>query len=65
MTIRDRSAGRPKDLVEHLRRYPEDLKDIRRLQRRFDLSADEAARALEASVAPESGQQRLKRLLTH
>ena len=38
----DRSA-----LIRHLARFPEDLRDIRRLQRRFQLSALEVARALE------------------
>ncbi|MEW6268456.1 MAG: hypothetical protein AB1689_04060 [Thermodesulfobacteriota bacterium] len=47
MTASAERATNSLALVHHLVRFPEDLRDIRRLQRRFRLSADEAARALE------------------
>ncbi|MEW6272566.1 MAG: hypothetical protein AB1689_25080 [Thermodesulfobacteriota bacterium] len=59
------SRGPRGDLVEHLRRFPEDLRDIRRLQRRFGLSAAEAARALEVWTEQGRGPAELKRLLVH
>lgn len=43
-TLTRRSA----DFVSHLERFPEDLCDIRRLQRTFRLSAEEVASALDA-----------------
>lgn len=44
----ERDAANSTALILHLARFPEDLRDIRRLQRRFGLSADEVARALDA-----------------
>lgn len=41
------SPSRRAALVAHLGRHPEDLRDIRRLQRRFGLSAAEADSAIE------------------
>ena len=35
-------------LVAHLDRFPEDLRDIRRLQRRFALTTAEVSRAIES-----------------
>jgi hypothetical protein len=37
--------------LQHLTRYPEDLRDIRRLRRRYRLSTLEVARAL-ARITP-------------
>ena len=48
MTSEANGIRRSADLLSHLDRFPEDLLDIRRLQRKFELSADEVARALEA-----------------
>ena len=44
----DASSGPIGALVLHLDRYPEDLRDIGRLQRRFGLSSIEVAQALDA-----------------
>lgn len=65
MTTEQKATPRTRDFIQHLERFPEDLRDIRRLQRRFGLSSNEAARALETWVAEESGAQSLKRVLTH
>jgi hypothetical protein len=48
MTTSKDSSTRSLAFIEHLVRFPEDLRDIRRLQRQFRLTAAEAARALEA-----------------
>jgi hypothetical protein len=48
MTSESTVARRSAELVNHLARFPEDLRDIRRLQRRFELTAAEVATALEA-----------------
>ncbi|MFN8602432.1 MAG: hypothetical protein U0842_18385 [Candidatus Binatia bacterium] len=60
-TVVRRSAA----LVSHLERFPEDLRDIRRLQRQFALTTVEVAAALDAwrKVRPES--LRLEDLLQH
>jgi hypothetical protein len=47
MTASAERATNSVALIHHLARFPEDLRDIRRLQRRFRLSAAEVARALE------------------
>jgi hypothetical protein len=56
---------RSAELLRHLTRFPEDLRDIRRLQRRFGLSAAEVAVALDAWRAQESNVRRLKDSLSH
>lgn len=65
MTTEQKATPRTRDFIQHLVRFPEDLRDIRRLQRRFGLTSSEAARALEAWVAEDGGVQSLKRVLTH
>lgn len=45
---------RSEALAHHLARFPEDLRDIRRLQRRFDLDATQAARAIESWLSSEA-----------
>jgi hypothetical protein len=65
MTTEQNASPRAFDFIQHLLRFPEDLRDIRRLQRRFGLSANEVARALEAWRTQESGAQALKRALSH
>jgi hypothetical protein len=65
MTTEQNGALRSADLIQHLLQFPEDLRDIRRLQRRFGLSAAEVARALEAWRSHDGGAQRLKQVLTH
>jgi hypothetical protein len=65
MTTDQRGTVRSADLIQHLQQFPEDLRDIRRLQRRFGLSVAEVARALEAWRAQDGGVQRLKQVLTH
>ena len=47
MTTNESSPNRSA-LIQHLVRFPEDLRDIRRLQRRFRVTAMEAARAIDA-----------------
>jgi len=47
MTASAERATNSRALIHHLDRFPEDLRDIRRLQRRFRLSVAEVARALE------------------
>jgi hypothetical protein len=44
----EKSTVKSAAFIRHLTRFPEDLRDIRRLQRKFRLSAVESARALEA-----------------
>jgi len=58
-------ARRSADFVQHLNRFPEDLRDIRRLQRRFALSSAEVAAALESWSVLGGASPRLKELLTH
>jgi hypothetical protein len=65
MTTEQNASPRAVDLIQHLTRFPEDLRDIRRLQRRFGLSSAEAARALEVWRAQESGASALKQALSH
>ena len=65
MTTEHDTLPRTAGLIQHLLRFPEDLRDIRRLQRRFGLSTAEVARALEAWRAEESGPRRLKQVLSH
>lgn len=48
MNTEANATRRSAELLSHLERFPEDLLDIRRLQRRFALSAGEVARTLEA-----------------
>jgi hypothetical protein len=48
MTTNEGRSPNSTALIQHLVRFPEDLRDIRRLQRRFRLTAMEAARALDA-----------------
>jgi hypothetical protein len=59
------ATRRSADFVSHLKRYPEDLRDIRRLQRKFALSSAEVALALEAWRAADGASHRLKELLSH
>lgn len=47
MTEQQSRSTKSVALIEHLARFPEDLRDIRRLQRRYALSASEVAVALE------------------
>jgi hypothetical protein len=47
MTTEENKHAGDSALVQHLLRFPEDLRDIRRLQRRFRLSSREVARALD------------------
>lgn len=65
MTTEENRAPRSAELIQHLDRFPEDLRDIRRLQRRFGLSAPEVARALEAWRTEPNGVRRLKQSMTH
>jgi len=65
MTSQHAGGPRAADLIHHLTRFPEDLRDIRRLQRRYGLSAPEVARALETLGVAEGGAAALKRVLTH
>jgi hypothetical protein len=65
MTTEQNGTVRSADLIQHLLRFPEDLRDIRRLQRRFGLTAAEVARALETWRTYDGGAQHLKRMLTH
>ncbi|MBY0279175.1 hypothetical protein K2Z84_27900 [Candidatus Binatia bacterium] len=60
-TLMRRSA----DFVSHLDRFPEDLRDIRRLQRRFRLSAEEVAAALDTWRADPDPSRQLKEMLSH
>jgi hypothetical protein len=55
MTGESTLARRSAALVSHLERFPEDLRDIRRLQRRFSLTTVEVAAALDAwrGIRPE------------
>lgn len=48
MNTEANATHRSAELLSHLERFPEDLLDIRRLQRRFALSTGEVARTLEA-----------------
>lgn len=54
----DNSSTKSVALIEHLVRFPEDLRDMRRLQRRFELTAAEAAVALECWRRREEAAQR-------
>ena len=65
MTTDQSTLPRSADFVRHLMRFPEDLRDIRRLQRQFGLSAAEVAVALDAWRAEESNVRRLKESLSH
>jgi len=58
-------ARRSADFVQHLNRFPEDLRDIRRLQRRFALSSAEVAAALESWCGVGGASPRLKELPAH
>ena len=46
MTTTGAGAPGASALLQHLTRYPEDLRDVRRLRRRYRLSTLEMARAL-------------------
>ncbi len=48
------ASTRSEALAHHLARFPEDLRDIRRLQRRFDLDAAQVARAIESWLTSEA-----------
>jgi len=48
MTAEQNRSSKSMALIEHLARFPEDLRDIRRLQRRYALTAAEVALALES-----------------
>lgn len=63
MTSDSTVARRCAALVGHLDRFPEDLRDIRRLQRRFALTTVEVAAALEAWRDTDGGVGRLDELL--
>ena len=65
MTSESTVARRSAALVSHLDRFPEDLRDIRRLQRQFAMTTVEVAAALDAwrKMRPES--LRLDELLPH
>lgn len=53
------------DFVSHLERFPEDLRDIRRLQRRFRLSTEEVAAALDTWRAGRGASRQPEELLSH
>ena len=55
MTEDNSSSTKSVALIEHLDRFPEDLRDMRRLQKRFKLTAAEAALALECWRRREEG----------
>jgi hypothetical protein len=57
MNTEGNAMRRSAELLSHLERFPEDLRDIRRLQRRFALSAGEVARTLEAWHSGAGGRQ--------
>lgn len=65
MTTEVGDARKSAEFLSHLTRFPEDLRDIRRLQRKFGLSAAEVAIALDAWRAADGNAQRLKELLSH
>jgi len=48
MTVEQTRSAKCIALMEHLVRFPEDLRDIRRLQRVYAMTAAEVARALES-----------------
>ena len=48
MTAEENRSSKSLALIEHLARFPEDLRDIRRLQRRYALTTAEVALALES-----------------
>jgi hypothetical protein len=47
MTTAQPPSSKSDALIEHLVRFPEDLRDIRRLQRRYAMTSKEVALALE------------------
>jgi hypothetical protein len=47
MTTEPNRSTKSVAFIEHLARFPEDLRDIRRLQRRYALTVAEAALALD------------------
>jgi hypothetical protein len=49
-------------LVSHLERFPEDLRDIRRLQRQFAMTTAEVAAALDAWPDTRTGPRQLDEL---
>ena len=57
MTEQQSRSTKSMALIEHLARFPEDLRDIRRLQRRYALSAAEVALALESLRRAIDGQE--------
>ena len=65
MTSQSTVARRSAALVSHLERFPEDLCDIRRLQRQFALTTVEVAAALDAWRDMRPDRLRLDGLLPH
>lgn len=65
MIVESALTRRSADFLSHLHRFPEDLCDIRRLQRRFGLSSQEVAAALDAWRAGAGASRQLKELLSH
>ena len=65
MTSQSTVARRSAALVSHLERFPEDLCDIRRLQRQFALTTVEVAAALDAWRDMRLDRLRLDELLPH
>lgn len=65
MTSQSTVARRSAALVSHLERFPEDLCDIRRLQRQFALTTVEVAAALDAWRDMRLDSLRLDELLSH
>ncbi len=65
MTTDTTETRRSADFLSHLDRFPEDLRDIRRLQRRFGLSAAEVAAALDAWPAADGASRQLEEMLSH
>lgn len=65
MTSESTVVRRSAALVRHLERFPEDLRDIRRLQRQFALTTVEVAAALDAwrKVRPDA--RHLDELMAH
>ena len=65
MTTDTTEMRRSSDLLSHLNRFPEDLRDIRRLQRRFGLSSAEVAAALDAWRTADGAGRRLEEMRSH
>jgi hypothetical protein len=56
MTTAQNPSRKTDALMEHLARFPEDLRDIRRLQRRYAMTTEEVSVALEGFCREWEGQ---------